>query len=74
VTSLGEFSPVDRFFSLGSFFESYNPSKIFGTFFFLGKKQNIFFSIFTIFGLGKILGDFFTISSGHPGWLSTNKK
>jgi hypothetical protein len=58
VTRLGEFSPFEPFLSLGIFTEpSYILSLIFGHFLL---KSSIF-----EYGLGYILGDFFTTASGH---------
>jgi hypothetical protein len=64
VTRSGEFSPFGRLFSLGRFSKITQLAQISGLLFSTVKiinfdKKN---------GPGYILGDFFTNSSGHPGW------
>jgi hypothetical protein len=74
---LGEFSPIGRLFSLGSCFLW--EVVFFGQLFSLGSflkiikaaqllclHGNIYVFVLTKNGLGYILGDFFTNSSGHP--------
>jgi hypothetical protein len=62
VTRLGEFSPIERLSSSGSFFGNYGISpKMFGYFF----PPITFIYKFRKNGLGNILGDFFSNSSGH---------
>jgi hypothetical protein len=61
---LAEFSPIYwANFLFGQFFEDYKISPIYWATFFNGKSYayNL-----TKNGLGYILGDFFTSSSGHP--------
>jgi hypothetical protein len=60
---LGEFSPIGRWFTLGSFFENYERNADFISTFFSSTSCVL---IHTKTGLGNILGDFFTYSSGHP--------
>jgi hypothetical protein len=62
VTKLGEFSPIGRLFSLGIFFENYKRANIL-VYFFRGLNFEL---ILAQNGLGYILGEFFTNSSGHP--------
>jgi hypothetical protein len=59
---LGDFSRIGRFFSLGSFFK-YKRSPKFGASFFDSKR---YVQFLTKYGLGNILGDFLTNSSGRP--------
>jgi hypothetical protein len=68
VTRLGEFSPIGSvFFIFGQFNEIYAIRPKFGCYsiFF----YSICYSIFTKYGFGYILGDFFTNESGHPARL-----
>jgi hypothetical protein len=66
VNRLGEFLPNGRSFTLNSFYKKLqNWRKILAYFFSLGSIDYVI--ILTIYWLGYILGDFFTISSGHPG-------
>jgi hypothetical protein len=58
VTRLGDFSPLGRLFTLGSFLKRTEVAKLFGLLF----KRSLI--------LGHILGYFFTNSSGHPGMFS----
>jgi hypothetical protein len=60
---LGEYLPIGRLFSLGSFFEKCKSSTN-SWFFFDGTSCVL---ILTQNWLGYILGDFFANSSGHPG-------
>jgi hypothetical protein len=61
-----KFSPFGRIFSLGCFMKNTNLSQIFVPLFYTVKV----IIIFTKNGLGCILGDFFTNSSGHPAFWS----
>jgi hypothetical protein len=64
VTRLGEFRPIGRLFTLGSFCETYrNSTNTWATFL----HCKICALIFAINGLG----DFFTSASGHPGRPAT---
>jgi hypothetical protein len=63
VTRLDEFSPFGRLFSLGSFLRLRKYPKILGNFF---RSSGFVVLILAKNGLGYILGDFFTNSSGHP--------
>jgi hypothetical protein len=56
VTRLGEFSPIGRLFTLGSFVENYRRMLKFLATFFLSKRHVL---ILTKNALGYILGDFF---------------
>jgi hypothetical protein len=64
VTRLGEFSPIVHLTTWISFSKITEAAQIWGLFFTNGK---ICVPILTKNGLGYILGDFFTNSSGHPG-------
>jgi hypothetical protein len=56
---------------LGAVFLTYRSSPHFWTTFFHCKSDVL---ILTKNGLGYILGDFFTNSSGHLGWLDLNQR
>jgi hypothetical protein len=62
VTRLGEVSPIVRLFSLHKYFLMQKQSKM-PTF---SAVKVVYY--FWQNGLGNILGDFFTNSSGHPGY------
>jgi hypothetical protein len=64
VTGLGEFSPIGRLFTLCSFLKMTEVAQIFQTIFAIVKVSYIL--TFTN-GLGYIIGDLFTNSSGHLG-------
>jgi hypothetical protein len=60
---LGEFSPKARLFTLGSFSKITQGAEKFGAILF---QRIDYVLILTKNGLGYILGDLFTNSSGHP--------
>jgi hypothetical protein len=59
---LGEFLPIGQLFTLGSLLKLQKP-KFWATCI----RVKHFVLILKDIGLGYILGDFFTSSSGHPG-------
>jgi hypothetical protein len=61
---LGEFSPIRHLFTLGSSSENDKSSPNFGICTFQEGKIDVL--VLTKNGMGYILGDFFTNSSGHP--------
>jgi hypothetical protein len=63
VTKLCDFSPIGRLFSFYSFWTITGVAKTFCPFF----HGEMYALILTKNGLGHILGDFFTTSSGHSG-------
>jgi hypothetical protein len=63
VTRLGEFSPIGWLFTLGSFLKMTQVADILGNF----SPRLRLWNNFVKNGLGYILGDSFTNSSGHPG-------
>jgi hypothetical protein len=65
VTRLVEFSPIGRLFTLGSGLKITEVEHIFELPTFFHGASYAF--ILSKNGLGSILGDFFTNSSGHPG-------
>jgi hypothetical protein len=64
MTRFGEFSPIVRLFTLGSFLKLKEAAQIFGLLFSHGEKYVC--NNFDKNGLGYMLGDFLTNSSGHP--------
>jgi hypothetical protein len=66
---LGEFSPFGRHFILGSFLKISQVAQIFRQHF---AHSNLCINVDKN-GLSYILGEFFTISSGHPGAKLTPK-
>jgi hypothetical protein len=63
VTRLGEYLPVGWLFTLEEFFLNSGSKPNFGCFYY---KKVTFMYISITMGLGHILGDFLTNSSGHP--------
>jgi hypothetical protein len=64
VARLGEFSPIESLFTLGSFVKNYRRSTNIWATYLNGKSYVL---IISKNELGDILGDFFTNASGHPG-------
>jgi hypothetical protein len=68
VTRFGEISPIGRLFTFSSFLKLTEVAQIFGLLFFHDTRYVCtYILILPINGLGFVLGDSFTNSSGHPG-------
>jgi hypothetical protein len=59
---LGEFSPIQMFLSLGNLIKFTRVAQILGNF----SAKKVTLLNMSKYGLGNILGDFFTKASGHP--------